>query len=102
MGGKKTRYYFGVWMASRFVFLFCVYFFFSINTFKYTKHLLWQLLPSKHGKMLWLSMDIFRNLQTVFWKPFAVQDVLGSFNLRTGRKFLPLDAQVTAEQAPHY
>lgn len=52
--------------------------------------------------MLWLSMDLFRNLQTVFWKLFAVQDVLGSFNLRTGRKFLPLDAEFTAEQAPHY
>lgn len=47
-------------------------------------------------------MDLFRNLQTVFWKPFAVQDVLGSFNLHTGRKSLPLDAQFTAEQAPHY
>lgn len=59
------------------VFLTRVYFFFSINTFEETKHLLWQLLHQNIEKMLGWSMDLFRYLQMVFWKPFAVPQWAG-------------------------
>ena len=47
-------------------------------------------------------MDLFGDLQTAFWKPFVVQDVLGSLNLLSGRKFLSLDSQFTSVPAPSY